>query len=73
MSAANIVDLVRDIAEVVQTLDEDDEQSEDNLETLTNVYSQIEELVESNQINVTNDVSWKIVALWPFIHSTMCK
>ena len=49
-------EVIQDIVGVVQDLDEEDEQSEDNLEILTNVYTRIETLITEGSINVTDNV-----------------
>lgn len=45
------------IAQVVNNLDEPDEQSDSNLGIIANVYSRIDELVESGNLSVTEQVS----------------
>lgn len=57
LTADNVESVIKDIVGIVQDLDQEDEQSEDNLEILTEVYSQIENLVSEGTINVTDDVS----------------
>lgn len=70
--------VVESIVKVVQSLDEEDEQSSGNLLILTEVYSQIEDLVLSGKINVTEDVRINPVhsyykkllsLLWPLLYS----
>ena len=57
LTADNVESVIKNIVGIVQALDQDDEQSEDNLEILTVVYSQIENLASEGTINVTDDVS----------------
>ena len=45
------------VVSIVSGLDEEDEQSEDNLDIIANVYENITELVESGDIMVTENVS----------------
>jgi len=51
-----VEEVIQGIVEVVRDLDQEDEQSEDNLEILTVVYTQIETLVTEGSINVTDNV-----------------
>lgn len=61
LTADNVETVIQNIAEVVQTLDQEDEQSEDNLELLTVVYSLIESLVSKGAINVTDEVRLRYI------------
>ena len=45
------------VVSIVSELDQEDEQSEDNLDIIANVYETITDLVQSGQIVVTETVS----------------
>ena len=45
------------VVSIVSGLDEEDEQSEDNLDIIANVYENITELVESGDIMITENVN----------------
>lgn len=56
-SAEDAVRIVDDISAAVTNLDQRDEQSEDSFELIVNVFSKIDDLIESNKFNATEDVS----------------
>ena len=51
------------VVSIVSELDQEDEQSEDNLDIIANVYENITDLVQSGEIMVTENVSTILVNL----------
>ena len=65
MSAEDAVRIVDSIATAVTNLEQPDEQSEENFGLIVNVFSQIDNLIESDEFNATEDVS----SIRAFYHS----
>ena len=57
MTAEAAEQLVGDLVMVVSDLEDEAEQSEDNLDIIANVFEDIDNLVESGELNVTEEVS----------------
>lgn len=58
MTAAEAAMVVSSVVEVVKNLNEEDEQSPDNLDLIANIYDDIDELVTNGEINVTDSVTF---------------
>lgn len=57
LDASNAARVVSGVVDVVENLNEDDEQSPDNLDIIANIYDDIDDLVMSGNLTVTNSVS----------------
>ncbi len=57
MTAEDALEIVGNIAMAVTNLEQPDEQSEDNFGLIVNVFSQIDDLIEGDMFNATEDVS----------------
>ena len=61
LNLENIPEVLASIAVVVDDLNDEDEQSTENLDILSEVYSQIEVLIADGNFNVTENVRIKIM------------
>ena len=52
-----------EVTDLVSNLDEDDEQTEDNLDLIATVYDSVEDLIDSGNFFVTTNVSIHTLAL----------
>lgn len=57
ITAGDAENVISDVFNIVSNLNEQDEQSEDNLNLVVNVYGQIDSLIESGNISVSPNVS----------------
>lgn len=66
MTAALAAIVLSNIVKVVTNLNEEDEQSTDNLNLIANIYDDIDVLVANGEINVTDSVrlNWQFIDLW---------
>ena len=67
MSAEAALQIVDSIATAVTNLEQPDEQSEENFDLIVNVFSQIDDLIEGDEFNATEDVS--ALGFHTFCHS----
>lgn len=57
MTAEHAAEVVSTVVKVVSNLDEEDEQSTENIGIIANIYDDINNLVVDGKINVTESVS----------------
>ena len=57
ITADEAENVVSDVSNIVSNLNQADEQSEDNLDLVVNVYEQIDDLIEAGNITVSSNVS----------------